>query len=166
MTLFVGIDPGAKGSLCLLDTATKKVVFQPTPCLKAHPVTIHSWLVEIHAVTPIHMIGIEDVHAIYGTSAGSNFKFGYNTGLVTAVAQCTGIGVERITPKVWQKKIGVPQAAKGKKRKLAIANIALSLYPFAELYGPKGGLLDGRADALMLAHYMALRYAGDFHAPI
>ena len=37
--------------------------------------------------------------------------------------------------------------------KKQVAEIAQSLYPTAELHGKRGGLLDGRADALMIAHY-------------
>ena len=32
------------------------------------------------------------------------------------------------------------------------------LYPTAELYGNKGGLRDGRSDALGLAHFIRLKY--------
>ena len=56
-----------------------------------------------------------------------------------------------VTPKVWQKYIGV--TAKGKAIKKQVAKIAQYLYPQAELHGKRGGLLDGRSDALMIAYY-------------
>jgi hypothetical protein len=43
-------------------------------------------------------------------------------------------------------------------KKKFVASIALQLYPKAPLFGPKGGLLDGRADALMIAHYLSIKY--------
>ena len=46
-----------------------------------------------------------------------------------------------------------PSNAKKRKNyiKKEVADIASRLYPKAELHGPKGGLLDGRSDALMIA---------------
>ncbi len=94
---------------------------------------------------------VEDVHAIFGTSAKSNFNFGYNTGVVNTVAMAAGVSVEKVTPKKWQKHVGVK--AKGKLIKKDVAGICDRLYPKAGIYGPKGGLLDGRSDALLIAHY-------------
>lgn len=61
--------------------------------------------------------------------------------------------LDRVTPKKWQKFIGV--TAKGDAIKKNVAEIAARLYPNAQLHGPRGGLLDGRSDALMIAHYAA-----------
>ena len=56
-----------------------------------------------------------------------------------------------LVPKIWQKYVRV--TVKGKAIKKEVAKIAQGLYPNAELHGKRGGLLDGRADALMIAHY-------------
>jgi len=72
------------------------------------------------------------------------------------------VQVELIQPKVWQKEIGVQ--ATGKAIKQAVATIAHGLYPHAELYGPRGGLMDGRADALMIAHYLYITDTGVHNA--
>ena len=90
---------------------------------------------------------------MFGISAKSNFGFGKNLGIVTAISQLAtgGMIAKTVTPKVWQKYIGV--TAKGKAIKKQVAQIASGLYPKAELHGKRGGLLDGRSDALMIAHY-------------
>ena len=88
---------------------------------------------------------------MHGMSAKSNFGFGKNLGIVTAIAEIASNTVNTVTPKIWQKYIGV--TVKGKAIKKEVAKIAQGLYPNAELYGKRGGLLDGRADALMIAHY-------------
>jgi hypothetical protein len=72
--------------------------------------------------------------------------------------------VDVIRPKAWQKEIGVSVSRnlKGQARKKAIKNgvgeIAKRLYPSAVIHGPKGGLLDGRSDALMIGHSAILKY--------
>lgn len=95
----------------------------------------------------------EDVHSLFGMSAKSNFGFGRNLGIVIAIAEIVSRGKfpVKVTPKVWQKFIGV--TVKGPAIKKQVAEIALQLYPTANILGKRGGLLDGRSDALMIAHY-------------
>ena len=154
--MFVGIDPGAKGSLCALDPGRKNIT-----CLSTvqAPHLIYDWL---NALSPIRMIAIENVHAIYGTSAGSNFKFGYNVGMLHGIVGSTRIGMDTVQPKIWQKQTGIlfKKGMTVAQKKKVVAAKVIQLYPEAELYGPKGGLLDGRADALMIAHYLTIKYGG------
>ena len=96
-------------------------------------------------------IFIEDVHSLYGMSAKSNFRFGYNLGMVTAICELMDAPIIRVQPKIWQQAVGV--TAKGKGIKKDVAKICKQLYPDAPIYGKRGGLLDGRSDALMIAHY-------------
>ena len=108
-------------------------------------------------------IMIEDVHSLFGMSAKSNFQFGRNVGIIYAVLAATGQGIDLVTPKVWQKEIGavLPKSIKkdrSKALKKMVGGIAERLYPNAPIFGPKGGLLDGKSDSLMIAHYCYLKY--------
>ena len=58
-----------------------------------------------------------------------------------------------ISPNKWQRNLNVPSNIEYADRKKWIGKKIHSLYPNAELYGPRGGLLDGRSDALAIAHY-------------
>jgi len=163
MAVYLGIDPGAKGFLCFLDIDTKKMKFVPTPCLETPAREVRKIIMAMHKKHGIVRAAVEDVHSIYGMSAKSNFMFGWNVGGINMLLESTGVGFDRIQPKVWQKGIGlVPKRPPRKppERKKAIAGIALRLYPDAPIRGPRGGLLDGKADALMLAHFLALKYGG------
>lgn len=164
--MFIGVDPGAKGAICLLGPSGD-VSFSPTPNvtrLKESVEEIFTWL----AVGPIPFrVGIEDVHSIYGMSAKSNFQFGRNIGLIECLVHLTSTHpVEYIQPKQWQAGVGIKfeypsgmsSTAKSNLRKRRVAEVAHSLYPQAELFGKRGGLLDGRSDALMIAHYLKLTY--------
>lgn len=158
MSTFLGCDPGAKGAICILDPEDKYAVFFPTPGGNTSPgvlfTTLHAWLM---AHQPPYKAAIEDVHSIYGMSAKSNFNFGANAGAALTLLECLlpGQKIHRVQPKRWQKEVGI--TAKGKAIKKAVASLAHELYPEAELYGPRGGLMDGRADALMIAHYLSLQ---------
>jgi len=152
-TAYVGIDPGSKGALCLLVPVTKQIAFKPTT---DKPAELLRWFQQIRGQYELRVIMIEDVHSIYGTSAKSNFNFGYNVGTVNTIAQCTGLSVDRITPKKWQSAVGVKK--KGKLIKTEVATICERLYPTVNIRGARGGLLDGLSDALMIAHYAYLTY--------
>lgn len=161
--LVVGIDPGANGAIALLDFQTGTVEFLPTPGPLVQSTVLYAQIVGFGA----RVIGIEEVTPIPGASAGTNHTFGKNVGHVEMLSWLTSIPVDRIRPKDWQKQIGivVPRGIKGAARKKAIkeqvAAKSRQLYPTAEIFGPKGGLLDGRSDALMIAHVMGLKYGAN-----
>ena len=143
-----GIDPGNSGALCVLDSSN---LAHPA-LLDTNKHTIYdiaNWLHNQH----IDEVYLEDVHSLFGMSAKSNFSFGRNLGVVMAIAQIITQGkpTNYVTPKVWQKYVGV--TAKGKAIKTEVAKIATTLYPTAIIHGPQGGLLDGRSDAILIAHY-------------
>ena len=87
--------------------------------------------------------------------AKSNFIFGKNLGMVTTISEILSKGdsskIRTVTPKIWQQHIGVTK--KGKHIKKNVADIAKKLYPNVEIHGKRGGLLDGRSDACMVAYY-------------
>ena len=148
--LITGIDPGVNGAIAVLDSLNPDSVVLLD--LKKHSNTdIHNWL---HSQLRFRgtEIWVEDIHSMHGMSAKSNFSFGKNLGIVTTIAELmVGHLPKTVTPKIWQKYIGV--TAKGKAVKKQVAKIAQYLYPQAELHGKRGGLLDGRSDALMIAYY-------------
>lgn len=139
-----------KGSWCALLVKHNKAVFKNTT---DDPLLTLEWLNALNTEYNVRLIVIEDVHAIPGAAAGSSFSFGGNVAEVNLLARMTKIRLEKVTPKRWQKFIGVK--TKGDLIKKEVAGIATRLYPLASLYGPRGGLLDGRSDSLMIAHFAA-----------
>lgn len=158
MAIILGCDPGAKGAYCLLIPSQELAWFFPTPGGDMLP----GFILETLRSSGAHLCDaamIEDVHSIYGMSAKSNFSFGGNVQAAQTVLEILMRGnedlIKKVQPKVWQKAIGI--TAKGNAIKKQVAEVAHSLYPYAQIFGPKGGLLDGRADALMIAHYAYLQ---------
>ena len=143
-----GIDPGAKGAMCVLDSSNPA----HTELLDLSTVTTFEAANWLHKQQP-DIIYIEHVHSIFGMSAKSNFSFGIAVGGIQTIALIVKQGQhpKLVTPKVWQKYVGV--TAKGKAIKKNVAELVQSLYPTAIIHGKRGGLLDGRSDAIMLAKY-------------
>lgn len=147
----LGIDPGLNGALALVDGG--KLLD----------------LVDIEAsdsrINAVHLAGLlqrwkpdfavcEVVTARPGQGVTSMFTFGHGLGTITAVLATLGIPYLLIRPQVWQSHFGIETSSKDKsEHKREIADMAEAIYPAAPLYGPKGGLRDGRSDALLLARY-------------
>ena len=120
---------------------------------------IFTWL---HSIIPIisHAY-LEDVHSLFGMSAKSNFNFGKNLGIVETLLALQDFPLRTVTPKIWQKAVDVEQYVdsnlKGKDRakalKKGVGQCCEALYPGCDIWGKRGGLMDGRSDALMIAHY-------------
>jgi len=146
--LIAGIDPGSNGVIAVLDSLNPDSV----TLLDLAKVTAFDASQWLHK-QKLDSVWIEDVHSLFGMSAKSNFTFGKNVGIATTIAEIATHGqtIKTVTPKIWQKYIGI--TAKGKAIKKQVAEIAQSLYPAAIIHGKRGGLLDGRSDALMIAHY-------------
>jgi len=161
--IFVGIDPGALGAICALrinSDGSHNIVFMDN---KINPMAKHVLLQTLNK-EGIQMCMIEDVASIPGASAKANFTFGWNVGELRTLLDIQNFGYDLVKPKVWQKIVGVsvPTKFKGTDRKKRIKNqvadICERVYPGCSIRGPKGGLLDGRSDSLMIAHYSRLKY--------
>ncbi len=153
-----GIDPGTNGAIAVLDSENPDSV-ELLDLKKNTIFEVFDWMEGKISSFSAGEIWIEDIHSMYGMSAKSNFGFGRNLGIVTAIAEIfqgeapdkAEITIKTVTPKIWQKYIGI--TVKGKAIKKQVAEIAQDLYPTAIVHGKRGGLLDGRSDALMIAHY-------------
>jgi hypothetical protein len=157
--IVIGCDPGAKGAICYLQIAPDtppNIHFMDNSKSVIH---MNEWLSNAVKTVQINQAYIEDVHSLFGMSAKSNFNFGKNLGIVETLLKIQPFVLKTVQPKVWQKFVGVdiPKEIKGAQRSKAIktrvAELCEELYPGCEIWGPKGGLMDGRSDALMIAHY-------------
>lgn len=158
---FIGIDPGAKGAICLLCVGEDKTTLDFLDNDTSVEI-LHRNLSKVSQL--ITMAMIEDVHSLHGMSAKSNFSFGWNVGMLRTLLDLQSFGHDLVKPKEWQKGVGVsvPQKFKGSVRskmlKNAVADMCERLYPGCQIRGPQGGLKDGRSDALMIAHFCRLKY--------
>jgi len=143
--LWIGIDPGANGCLCILsDTNIEFYDFKK--------IGLMGYKNLLKSINPT-MIALELVRARPGQGVVSMFSMGQRVGELEGLLIGLEKGYIQVRPQEWQKTCKVPKKS-GKK---GIAETMLKMYPSAQLFGPKGGLLDGRADALGLAHHLRTR---------
>jgi hypothetical protein len=141
--LWIGIDPGQKGAICFL--------------YEDGAISFADWDNRLEIIKELGYYSdkgcikgcyLEKVHSMPKQGVSSTFKFGSNFGWWQGFLSALQVGFELIPPQQWMKGVVPP-----KSDKKAIAGIAKNIYPSAPLRSSRGGLLDGRADALLLAHY-------------
>lgn len=147
----LGIDPGLNGALALVEDGQLvellDIEASDSRINAAHLASL------LQRWSPDFAV-CEVVTARPGQGVTSMFTFGHGLGTITAVLATLGIPHLLIRPQVWQSHFGIEASSKDKSaHKREIADRAEDFYPGAPLYGPKGGLKDGRSDALLLAHY-------------
>ncbi|GAA6170690.1 hypothetical protein NBRC116592_03600 [Colwellia sp. KU-HH00111] len=151
--MIIGIDPGLQGAVAILSDADLVPVHDmPTKKVGKKKKIDGSALREL--IKDADHVCLEDVVSRPGQGIVSAFTFGEGFGLIKGVCESLGIPYLLVRPSEWQKLYGLNTGTKDKsKKKKEIANKCLSFYPKANLYGPKGGLKDGRSDAIMIARY-------------
>jgi hypothetical protein len=161
--LFIGIDPGKQGAFCFLDPSIDHVNFISLNPDKHSARDIVATIEVAREVADDCVIALELVHSLGGMSAKSNFTFGGMFWRARTILEMLDMNFELVTPKDWQQSVGVP-AKKDRdpddELKMIVSRMAHRIYPSANLWGPRGGLMDGRSDALMIAHYLRLKQGG------
>lgn len=144
--IYLGIDPGKTGALALI--AGNDVIFHDWPGSEALMAAELQWLIDCFGIPALCVI--EQQQAMPGDVGHmtSMAKLLTNYGVYLGVAAALQIPVRTVLPRRW-KAAYLPTRAP----KAASVTIASRLYPKAALRGPRGGALDGRADALLLADF-------------
>ena len=150
--IIAGIDPGKTGALAITYPDGAVQVFDvPRIKLRGKEVPAwhdwhRTWSAAFDFAGP-DLVMIEDVSSRPGQGVTSMFTFGRTLGFVHALAVGSGASVQTVTPSVWKGKMGLLNSSKGASREKATA-----LYPRA--LGLLGRVKDdGRAEAILLAHY-------------
>lgn len=166
MSRILGIDPGINGACALLDTDEKSVEVIDLPTLgegkqrEIDAAWLYGWVLRgcadhafIELVTA--MPSTPDAKGQRrGMGAASAFKFGFATGQLRAVLQCSRVPFSLITPATWKKSYGLKGPDKEKSRQLA-----LRLFPQAA--GDLKRKLDHqRAESILIANYGAKLHHG------
>jgi crossover junction endodeoxyribonuclease RuvC len=94
---------------------------------------------------------VERVSSMPGQGVASSFQFGVGFGSILSVVQTLRVPLELVTPAVWKRALGLSGD------KSASLNKARLLFPSADLSLKKH---DGRAEALLLAHWHMTRGPG------
>jgi len=150
--IFIGADPGATGALAAIKEDRRIVALFDYP---GDEIILTRSVEELLLDHPNEdfFAALEKVGTRPGQSAQSVLKFGVNYGIWKGVLAGLHISYEIVTPQKWQK--GVIAKAEDKEPAMAAAG---RMFPDAVIRGPRGGKIDGRADALLIADWCRRQY--------
>ena len=147
---FVGIDPGKNGGIAVFwNDGTSdahrfpKLEYQLPQIVKKIKSKARENKTKLDWV-------IEDIHALYGSSAKATFSFGKNLGHWEGVLHSNKIEWETVSPKIWQSEYDLPKDKAERKRKLK--EIAQSLVDYKVTLAT--------ADAILIAKWKEDNYEG------
>jgi hypothetical protein len=149
---WIGIDPGMSGAYVLLDELGYTAILDWVDVLTTH-FNISIWM----GLWNVVGTWMEKVTITPGDSKRSGATFMKHVGEWQAVLQMLGLPYNTVRPSTWMMR-RVP-AKKSRTDKPSIKYV-MDNYPqlvkpasIGGILGPKGGLKDGRTDALCIAEY-------------
>jgi hypothetical protein len=161
----IGIDPGKNGGIFFYSEITKNYIFKPIPLIgKEFDIQALSQIFTNIISENVYAV-IEDVHSIFGASAGATFDFGFGCGLLEGILVSHGIPYTKVQPKKWQAEMfeGIPLQQKPsstgktvqKDTKKMAEMAAKRLFPNIDLRMTEKCKKshDGKVDALLICEY-------------
>jgi crossover junction endodeoxyribonuclease RuvC len=156
----LGGDPGAGGALALMfpvasptGTPMVEVIDTPTHEIRGkRRLDLYQLSKIVRAWDTLYGIShaiIENVGAMPGQAPNAMFSFGFSAGALQMAVAAAGIPMTLVVPQVWKKVYGIQG---GRENKDQARQKASQLFPgSAHLWARKKD--DGRAEAVLLAHY-------------
>lgn len=178
ITVSIGIDVGKKGAITLISKDKSFRKYYKIPLIKETEIDI-SKLTEIFSHIKLNynigVVGVEDVHSIFGASSKANFQFGRCLGLLEGMTIASGSSFVKVKPKDWQKEmwegVSIIKINTGKKTKdgnikyktdtKATSLIAAQrLFPGDKFLGTERSKKphDGIVDGLLISEYCRRKF--------
>lgn len=167
MKYYIGIDPGVHGFASVIDSDGKFI--EAFPILKdvknVDIVEVSQRLFQLSKYEDNCHVIIENIHAIFGSSAKGTFNFGFIAGVIEGVISTIGLSYTKINPKIWQKEMfkGIKAVTKasstGKTQVIDTKKMSFTashrLFPTVDLRRTKKckNEDDNFSDSLLMAEY-------------
>lgn len=138
--VYVGIDPGKKGALAIIEDGNTTV----TPC------DYGEYASQLSALDPAYtIVTIENVHAMPKQGVSSTFSFGEGFGIIQGILIALGFKYNKVEPKIWKRHFGIS------KDKCESIHLARETFPCVSLLPTPRCRKDsdGMAEALLIAKY-------------
>lgn len=111
---FVGIDPGTKGAITILDPTKSEIVSYNLPIMTERRATTSKKILDavkffriLQALEHDAVITVEDVFSRPTDGHVGVFSFGMNKGAIVSLIYAAGFEPRYVAPSTWKQKIGV-----------------------------------------------------------
>ncbi len=152
-TVYVGIDPGQSGGTARIADGFRAEAY-PMPATERDVWEMIQSLQETSFGRAIAII--EKVHAMPKQGVSSTFKFGTGYGGLRMALIAAGIPFDEVTPRTWQKALGVV----ARKKTETITQFKNRLKAKAQQLFPSVKVTLKTADALLIAEYCRRKEEG------
>jgi hypothetical protein len=151
---FIGIDPGLHGALAWMDGERRQIEVRDCPLTAGEYDFFGMWKAfETACASGPAIVVMEKVHSMPSDGKASAFSFGVGYGAWLAICGMFRIPPNLVAPQTW-KRVMLAGIANDKRAEAMALKQRFQGHPIcAQLHGPRGGLRDGRVDALFLAEY-------------
>lgn len=146
MATIIGIDPGLKGGVCLISDAGAFYCYEMPVNKDGIDARALRQIIAQHNNCIAY---VEHAQAMPKQGVVGVFTYGVGFGKILATLEICGIETKLVRPAVWKKAMGLP------KEKEAAVAMAERLNPLGVFRTERGRLLDGKAEALLIAVYGA-----------
>lgn len=154
---WVGIDPGARGAIAVIDSQGGWQVIDMPRQGSGGAMTVTCLLDSVRIKHVHRFVAIEQQRAYGGqgvvSSCALGQAYGWICGVVDAWASGTVAIVDHPLPQTWQTAVIGRRMKGGPPAKERALVVAASAAPNIALQTPRGRVLDGRADAICIALY-------------
>ena len=165
MNIYCGIDPGLMGGVAVIENKKVTLMDIPTVVEKKNGKIRNKY--DVNALADIFkgfnpgntFAVLEAVTAMPHQGVVSMVSIGFGAGLYQAFLASQRISYEIIHPKRWQKEYGITGA--GGDTKAQGFQIASRLFPDTVLKTPRGKLITGRIDSLLICEYCRRKKCGE-----
>lgn len=160
--IYIGIDPGKDGYITIWNG---KFNYHPIPLIgKEVNYNELSKVFDSYDLTNSYAV-LENVHAIFGSSASSTFNFGFFCGAIEMLLNCKNIPYTKVLPSKWQKQMWEGIALQKKPSSTGKTQVndtkkisemaAIRMFPNEDLRdNPRCKKAhDGKVDSLLLCEY-------------
>jgi len=163
----IGIDPGKQGGIFICFPGNKFEFFKIPLIGKEYDIHEMNSVIQLNTDSDFfdYYAVIEDVHAIFGSSANATFDFGFGCGLLEGILTANKIPYTKVQPKKWQAEMfeGIPKQTKlSSSKKTSVTDTkrmaemaAKRLFPNIDLRASEkcSKSHDGKVDALLICEY-------------
>jgi hypothetical protein len=153
MTVFLGCDPGKSGALAVIDHPGGRVIDMPE-----NPSDLYEHLYIVKSNSDLSKDNcfciLESAQVLPKQGIKGAFTYGIGYGKIKACLDILEIPYQEIHPAKWKKEFSLIN-----KGKDASVKAAQQLFPSIEFFTPRGRMLDGRAEAILMADYGRRIYA-------
>ena len=158
--VFIGIDPGKAGAIAVIDERLAVISLDDYPGDLFGCVDVVSSISGKLGSDPVDVIvAIERAQPMPKQGVRSVFNYGTNYGDWRGVIAAQRWRILLPTPQQWRRGVVIGNAGTGKQPSV---DAAAQIFPRirGELVGPRGGLKDGRAEALLIAYWAYRQICG------